>query len=81
MISRVDNLSSLKVAIIADTKIFLRGLDAGASDDQLRTIVQRIRDKEQQLLRQEGAVLDPDMWRILHSRLINRKVEFTDPDK
>jgi hypothetical protein len=81
MISRVDNLSSLKVAIIADTKIFLRGLDSGASDDQLRTIVQRIRDKEQQLLRQEGAVLDPDMWRILHSRLINRKVEFTDPDK
>jgi hypothetical protein len=81
MISRVDNLSSLKVAIIADTKIFLRGLDSGASDEQLRTIVQRIRDKEQQLLQQEGAVLDPDMWRILHSRLINRKVEFADPDK
>jgi hypothetical protein len=81
MISRVDNLSSLKVAIITDTKIFLRGLDSGASDEQLRTIVQRIRDKEQQLLQQEGAVLDPDMWRILHSRLINRKVEFADPDK
>jgi hypothetical protein len=81
MISRVDNLSSLRFAIIADTKIFLRGLDSGASNEQLRTIVQRIRDKEQQLLQQEGAVLDPNMWRILHSRLINRKVEFADPDR
>jgi|HubBroStandDraft_1064217.scaffolds.fasta_scaffold388619_1 hypothetical protein len=80
MISRVDNLSSLRFAIIADTKIFLRGLDSGASDEQLRTIAQRIRDKEQQLLRREGVVLDPNMWRILHSRLINRKVEFADPD-
>ncbi|HLX67572.1 MAG TPA: hypothetical protein VKR41_11270 [Puia sp.] len=79
MTSRVDNLSSLRFAIIADTKIFLRGLDSGASDEQLRTIAQRIRDKEQQLLHQEGAVLDPNMWRILHSRLINRKVAFADP--
>ncbi len=78
MINRVDNLSVLKFAIIAETKIFLRGLESGASDNQLRAIAQRIRDKEQQLLHEEGVVLDPAMWRILHSRMINRKVEFTD---
>ena len=78
MINRVDNLSILKFAIIAETKIFLRGLETGASDNQLLAIAQRIREKEQQLLHQEGVVLDPAMWRILHSRMINRKVEFTD---
>ena len=78
MISAFNNLSSLRIAIIAETKIFLRGLKAGASDEQLRTIVQRIRDKEQELLHREGAVLDPEMWRILHNRLINRKVEYVD---
>jgi hypothetical protein len=78
MINRVDNLSSLRLAIMADTKNFLRGLESGASDEQLRTIAQRIRDKEQLLLHQEGVVLDPEMWRILHSRMINRKVEFAD---
>lgn len=80
MISRFDNLSSLRFAIIAETKTFLRGLKSGASDEQLRTIAQRIRDKERQLLQQEGVVLDPNMWRILHSRLTNRKVEFADPN-
>jgi hypothetical protein len=79
MFSAYDNLSSLRVAIIADTKIFIRGLDSGATDEQLRAIAQRIRSKEQQLLHEEGAVLDPAVWRILHSRLIHRKVEFTDP--
>jgi hypothetical protein len=80
MNSGLDNLSSLRFAVIAETKSFLRGLKAGASDEQLRIIAQRIRDKEQLLLRQEGVVLDPDMWRILHNRLINRKVEFVDPN-
>jgi hypothetical protein len=80
MISGLDNLSSLRFAVIAETKAFLRGLKAGASDEQLRVIAQRIRDKEQQLLHQEGVVLDPDMWRILYNRLINRKVEFVDPN-
>ena len=80
MISRVDNLSALRLAIIADTKIFLRGLKIGASDEQLKTIFQRIREREQQLLHQEGVVLDPDMWRILHSRLMHRNIEFADPN-
>jgi hypothetical protein len=74
MISGHYNLSSLRLAIIAETRIFLRGLKSGASDSQLRTIARRIRRKEKQLLQEEGAVLDPDMWRILHNLLINRKV-------
>jgi hypothetical protein len=74
-----ENLSYLRLAIIAETKLFLRGLRSGATDDQLQTIIGRIREKEHQLLRQEGAVLDPEMWRILHSRLKNRNLEFVDP--
>jgi hypothetical protein len=79
MISGLYNSSSLRLAIIADTRIFLRGLKSGASDNQLRTIARRIRRKEKQLLQEEGAVLDPDIWRILHNLLINREVQFADP--
>jgi hypothetical protein len=66
------------MAIIAETKIFLRGLKSGASDEQLQSIVKRIREKEHQLLEEEGAVLDPTMWRILYSRLMSRKVDYID---
>src|SRR5580704_3617449 len=55
-----ENLSYLRLAIIAETKLFLRGLRPGATDDQLQTIIGRIREKEHELLRQEGAVLDPE---------------------
>jgi hypothetical protein len=79
MASALDNSSCLRGAIIAETKNFMRGLDSGASDEQLRAIARRIRNKEQQLLHEEGAVLDPAVWRILHSRLTHRKVEFADP--
>lgn len=78
MFSAFDNLSTLRISIIAETKVFLRGLKTGATDDQLLNIVHRIRDKEQRLLHQEGAVLDPDMWRILHNRLLKRRVQFID---
>jgi hypothetical protein len=80
MMSRVDNLSTLRSTIIADTKMLLRGLKIGATDDQLKTIYNRIRERERQLLHQEGVVLDPDMWRFLHSRLIHRNLEFADPN-
>ena len=79
MISAINtNLSSLRQAIMAETKIFLRGLKSGASDEHLQSIAQRIREKEHRLAQEEGAVLDPTMWRILHSRLMNRKVQFID---
>jgi hypothetical protein len=80
MISALYNLSALRVSIIAETKVFLRGLKSGATDEQLLSIVHRIRDKEAKLLQQEGAVLDPDMWRILHNRLRKRNMEFVDPN-
>jgi hypothetical protein len=80
MISGLDNLSSLRLAIIAETKVFLRGLNSGASDARLQAIIRRIRDKEHELLQQEGAVIDPEMWRILFSRLKKRNLEFVDPD-
>lgn len=80
MSSAINNVSTLRLAIIAETEVFLRGLKTGASESQLVAIVKRIRDKEQQLLHQEGAVLDPEMWRILYNRLINRNVEFVDPN-
>ena len=79
MISAFDtNLSLLRQSILAETKVFLRALKSGASNEQLQSIAHRIREKEHRLAREEGAVLDPTMWRILHSRLINRKVEFID---
>jgi hypothetical protein len=80
MISRFGNLSELRLAIIAETKVFLTALKSGATDAQLIAIVRRIREKERQLLKQEGALLDPDMWRILHSRLVKRNIHFVDPN-
>lgn len=74
-----NTLSKLRLAIIAETKVFFMGLKTGASDAQLLSIIRRIRDKETELLKEEGAVLDPDMWRILHNRLMNRNLEFVDP--
>ena len=79
MIIGFNTLSKLRLGIIAETKVFFLGLKTGASDEQLLSIVRRIRDKETELLRQEGAVLDPDMWRILHNRLTNRNLKFVDP--
>jgi hypothetical protein len=81
MIIGLQNVSRLKLAIISETKLFLRGVNSGASDGQLQAIVRRIRDKEHELLQQEGAVLDPEMWRILHSRLRKRNLEFVDPNE
>lgn len=80
MISVFDNLSSLRVAIIADTRVLLRGLQSGASDEQLGAIVRRIRDKEQELLHSQGVVLHPEMWRILHNRFNHRNIDFIDMD-
>lgn len=80
MVSGLDNkLSELRLAIISETKVFLRGLESGASDGQLHTIIQRIRDKENQLLHEEGVLINPEMWRILHSRLVKRNLEIIDP--
>ncbi|HET6255254.1 MAG TPA: hypothetical protein VFE32_14330 [Puia sp.] len=78
MISEFNNLSTLRGDIIAETQVLLRGMYSGASDEQLQAILRRIRDKEHELLQQEGVVLHPDMWRILHSRLRKRNLEYVE---
>lgn len=66
-----ENTSSrdLRSAIIAATKVFLTGLESGASYERLNSILLEIKETELQLIKQEGTMLDPDMWKILHNRL------------
>ena len=66
-------LKELRAEILLDFKRFLSGLDAGATEDQLFTLLAQIKEKEQQLLKYDGAMLAPEMWRIMHSRLESRK--------
>lgn len=73
-----SDLKDLRTAIIADTKRFLRGLDVGASDALLTSILLEIRERELQLLKEEGAILDPEMWKILHSRFAKRNKDIID---
>lgn len=73
-----SDLKDLRSAIIADTKRFLLGLDVGASDELLTSILLEIRERELQLLKEEGAMLDPEMWKILHSRLAKRNKDIID---
>jgi hypothetical protein len=63
----------LRAAIIAQSKIFLTGLKAGLSDDQLNSILSDIKEKELQLIKQEGSMLDPEMWKLLQNRIAKRK--------
>jgi hypothetical protein len=73
-----SDLKDLRTAIIADTKRFLLGLDVGASEELLTSILLEIRERELQLLKEEGTMLDPEMWKILHSRLTKRKNDIID---
>ena len=69
----------LREAIIADSRLFFMGLGAGVSDETLFDILRRLREKELQLLKLDGSMLDPEMWKIIHSCLINRRpVEIVD---
>ena len=73
MDTQSPTLKELRAAILFDFKRFLSGLDAGATDEQLLAILAQIREKELQLLKDDGSMLAPEMWRLLHSRLANRK--------
>jgi hypothetical protein len=66
--------SELKEAIIAESRLFLLGLETGVSDRTLYGILRRLREKELQLLKLDGSMLDPEMWKIIHSCLANRRV-------
>jgi hypothetical protein len=83
MITESSTAHEIQAGIIADTKAFLIGLDSGATDEQLRAVLQRIREKELQLLKVGGNMLDPKIWSILHNRLAQRDgreiIDNTDP--
>ncbi len=72
MITESSTANEIRTGIIADTKAFLNGLESGATNDQLRAVLQRIREKELQLLKVGGTMLDPKIWAILHNRLAQR---------
>jgi hypothetical protein len=72
MITESSTAREIRAAIIADTKTFLNGLESGASDNQLRSLLKRIREKEILLLKAGGAMLDPKVWSILNNRLAQR---------
>ena len=69
MITESSTARQIREGIIADTKTFLNGLESGASNGQLRTILQQIREKEIGLLKEGGNMLDPKIWTILLNRL------------
>ena len=72
MITESSTVHDIRAGIIADTKTFLAGLESGATNGQLRAVLQRIREKEIQLLRVGGTMIDPKIWSILHNRLTQR---------
>jgi hypothetical protein len=73
MTTESSAITGLRAAIIGETKRFLVGLDTGLSDEQLTSILSDIRDKELQLIKAEGSMLDPEIWELLQSRLANRR--------
>jgi predicted HAD superfamily phosphohydrolase YqeG len=83
MITESLTAHEIRAGIIADTKAFLIGLESGATNDQLRAFLQRIREKEIHLLKVGGDMLDPKIWTILHNRLAQRDgqevIDNTDP--
>jgi hypothetical protein len=83
MITESSTVHEIRAGIIADTKAFLTGLESGATDEQLRAVLQRIREKESQLLKVGGTMIDPKIWTILHNRLAQRDareiIDNTDP--
>lgn len=73
MASERSAIKGLRAAIIGETKRFLVGLETGLSDEQLTSILSCIKDKELQLIKAEGEMLDPEIWELLQSRLLNRR--------
>ena len=56
-----------------ETKKFLLGLESGASTETLNSILLNIKQKENELIQQEGSMLAPEMWRLL--QLLSRRNE------
>jgi hypothetical protein len=83
MITESSTAQQIRAGIIADTNAFLNGLESGATNEQLYVVLQRIREKELQLLKVGGTMIDPKIWTILHNRLAQRDgreiIDNTDP--
>jgi len=75
-----STLNSIRADILADTKRFLQCLDAGASVEDLSAILTQIKEKETQLIKKEGTMIAPELWKLLHNRLANR-INRDVPDK
>ena len=69
MTTESSTAREIREEIIADTTSFLTGLESGATNEQLRLLLLRIREKEVQLIREGGTMIDPNIWRILQNRL------------
>ena len=73
--------SDLKAAILADSQLFLVSLGAGASEERLNILLDRIKEQEVRLMAEHGLRLSPEVWKILRSRLANRNsIEIMDTD-
>ena len=62
-------LTPLRKEIIKDTHELLRGLGIGSPLPDLLIILHRIRSNEDRLRVEEKAMLDPEMWKFLHTKL------------
>lgn len=62
----------LRADILDDTRNFLQSLDTSASTEELSLILTRIKDKEALLIKKEGSMMAPDLWKLLHRRLISK---------
>ena len=63
----------LKTSILIDSRNFLISVQAGASDEYLTSLLIELRKQEAILMRNEGLMLHPGVWRILVNRFANRK--------
>jgi hypothetical protein len=68
-----STVKRLRAEILDETKKFLIGLESGASTETLNSILLNIKQKENELIQQEGSMLAPEMWRLL--QLLSRRNE------
>jgi len=68
-----EQLQDLKWLVLLDLKNVLLSLQAGASHDYMTSRLIELRKQEAVMMGKERLMLDPYLWRILITRLVNRK--------
>ena len=63
---------NLKTTIYNCSVSFLIGLKSGQSREELEALLLQIKEKELLLIKQEGAMLSPELWQILYNRFITK---------